>query len=98
MTLRRLVSVLWDLTVLNADLTCRSGMTNRYIKHLNHPPVHFSRIILVIFAIIPYVVTVCVFLSVNKTRVLELNFQFYYRKWHIKNYAYSIRCSDIGVQ
>jgi hypothetical protein len=48
-------------------------MTSQYIKRLNHTPVHFSRIILAKFAITPYCVTVCVFLSVNKTDILELN-------------------------
>jgi hypothetical protein len=43
------------------------------MQHLNHPPFHFNYIILAAISIIPYVVTVCVFLSVNKTDILDLN-------------------------
>jgi hypothetical protein len=48
------------------------GKTSRQIKHLDHPPVPFSRIRLATFVITPYVVTVYVFLSVNKTYILKI--------------------------
>jgi hypothetical protein len=42
MTIRRLASLVCDFQVLNTKFTWGPGMISRYIKHLNHPPVHLA--------------------------------------------------------
>jgi hypothetical protein len=71
-------------------------MTSRYIKHLNHLPVHFDRIIWATFSIAQYSVTVCVFLSVNKTDILELQLfrQFISNNITMVNVLFKIRKSS----